>query len=82
MSLWLRPNFETQCLADSIVFKYNKQDIAQIEYNSRAMITSIYVEPDYRRQGLAKHLVALVERRTGLMATAMPPVTELGKFLF
>ena len=82
MSLWLKPDFETRYLTGSIVLVYNKQNIAQIEYNNRAMITNIHVDPDYRRQGLARYLVTLVERRTGLIATAMPPVSELGRFLF
>ena len=82
MSLWLSPDCETQYLTDSVVIKYNQQNIAQVEYNSRAMITSIYVDPDYRRQGLATYLLTLVERRTGLTVTPMPPVSELGQFLF
>lgn len=82
MSLWLSPDCQTQYLTGSIILKYKQKIIAWVEYNNRAMITSVYVEPDYRRQGLAKYLVALVERRTGLIATAMPPVTELGRLLF
>ena len=82
MSLWLSPDCVTRYLTDSIVLRYNKQDIARIEYNNRAMITNIYVDPPYRQQGLARYLVTLVERRTGLIATAMPPVSELGRFLF
>lgn len=82
MNLWLRPDFETRYLTDSIMLRYNQRNIAQVEYNSRAMITHIYVEPDYRRQGLAKYLISLVERRTGLVVTPMPPVSDLGRFLF
>ena len=82
MSLWLRPEFETLYLTGSIVLRYNKQQIALVEYNSRAMITNIFVAPDYRRRGLATHLISLVERRTGLAVIPMPPVTELGQLLF
>ena len=82
MSLWLSPECDVEYLTDSINLRYNKKTIARVEYNNRAMITNIYVDPDYRRQGLARYLVTLVERRTGLIATAMPPVSELGGFLF
>lgn len=82
MSLWLDPDCETQYLTDCISLKYNKKNIARVEYNSRAMITHIFVDTHYRRRGIAKYLLTLVERRTGLIVTPMPPVTALGRLLF
>jgi len=51
-------------------------------YNSRAEIRDIFVNVEYRRQGVGRQLIQEVERRTGLVVKPMPPVTILGKYLF
>ena len=81
--IWYRhPEFQFQYLTDSIVVQYNNSMVARIEYTDQAQIRDIFVQPEYRRQGIARYLITLMERRTGHIATPMLPVSKLGRFLF
>ena len=66
----------------SISVCYNHEMIAKLEYEPTAQIRWIWVEPKYRRQGLAKLMLAEVERRTGLIAYPLPPVSDAAQGLF
>lgn len=66
----------------SIRVCYNRETIARIEYDNTAQIRWIWVNVEYRRRGLARMMLSEVERRTGLVATPLPPVSDAAKGLF
>ena len=81
--IWYRhPELKFRYLTDSIIVEYNNDTVAYIVYTQQSKVRDIFVSPDFRRQGLARYLLGLVERRTGRVPTAMPPISELGQFLF
>jgi ribosomal protein S18 acetylase RimI-like enzyme len=61
---------------------YGDDVIASAEYESDALIRWIWVEPKYRQQGLARMMLAEIERRTGRVAHPLPPVSALAQPLF
>ena len=69
-------------VAGSIRVFYQQEMIARLEYENNALIRWIWVEPQYRRYGVAKMMLSEVERRTGLVAYPMPPVSILAQVLF
>ena len=56
--------------------------IAQTDYENDALIRWIWVKPQYRRQGLAKMMLAEIERKTSHVAHPLPPVSQLAQSLF
>lgn len=82
MIWYLDPDYIIQRLTDRMEVMYNQQVIACVEYTDLACVRDIWVDPNFRQRGIARHLVHLVERETGCMPTAMPPVTDLGRMLF
>lgn len=66
----------------SIRVCYNREMIARLEYDPTAQIRWIWVNPEYRRRGVARMMLAEVERRTGLAVTPLPPVSDLARGLF
>ena len=71
-----------ECIDGSVYVCYNDSMIAHLEYDHTAQIRWIWVDPDYRRRGLAKLMLAEVERRTRLVAHPLPPVSESARQLF
>ena len=53
-----------------------------VRYNEDAEIEYIFVQPRYRRQGLARRLISMVEEVTGKTAIPQPPISPLGQQLF
>lgn len=72
----------TEWVDGSIRIYYNNTLIARLEYDQLAQVRWIWVEPQYRRQGLAKLMLSEVERRTGLISKPLPPVSESARGLF
>ena len=66
----------------SVYASYNNVMIAQLESEPTAQIRWIWVDPQYRRQGVAKLMLTEVERRTGLIAHPLPPVSVSAQNLF
>lgn len=82
MIWYLHPDYKILHLTDRMEVVYNERVIAHVEYTEHAAIRDIWVAIDHRQKGIARHLIGLVERETGCMPTAMPPVSDLGRFLF
>ena len=82
MSLFNLTDTALECIDGSVRVCYNKQMIATLEYDSMAQIRWIWVDPEYRRQGVARRMISEVERRTGLIATPLPPVADCARGLF
>ena len=82
MIWYLNPDYTILRLTDRMEVVYNGHVIAHVEYTEQAAIRDIWVATEHRQQGIARHLIRLVEQETGCMPTAMPPVSDLGRLLF
>ena len=53
-----------------------------IRYNELAEVEYIFVNPMFRRKGLAKKLLSIVEKKTKVKPTPQDPISPLGEKLF
>lgn len=53
-----------------------------VRFNEEGEIEYIFVRRHYRRMGLGRKLVDLVERQTGKRARPLEPISPLGALLF
>jgi hypothetical protein len=65
-----------------ITFKNINTTLGFIRYNQAAEVEYIFVNPMFRRQGLAKKLLSIVEKKTKLKPTPQNPISPLGEKLF
>jgi|TARA_B100001059_G_C17778655_1_gene552780 ribosomal protein S18 acetylase RimI-like enzyme len=65
-----------------ITFKNKNTTIGFIRFNKKSEIEYIFVNPSFRRQGLAKKLLELTKKQTGKELIPQKPISPLGKKLF
>ncbi len=65
-----------------ITFKNKNTTIGFIRFNNKGEVEYIFVNPAFRKQGLAKKLLKLTKERTGKDLTPQKPISPLGKKLF
>jgi GNAT superfamily N-acetyltransferase len=65
-----------------IAFKNINTTLGFIRYNTEAEVEYIFVNPMFRRQGLAKKLLSIVEEKTKIKPTPQLPISPLGEKLF
>jgi len=65
-----------------ITFKNKNTTIGFIRFNKKSEIEYIFVNPSFRRQGLAKKLLKLTKKQTGKELIPQKPISPLGKKLF
>ena len=65
-----------------ITFKNSNTTLGFVRYNERAEVEYIFVNPIFRRNGLAKKLLKIVEGKTKIKPTPQDPISPLGKKLF
>jgi ribosomal protein S18 acetylase RimI-like enzyme len=53
-----------------------------VRYNEEAEVEYIFVNPMFRRQGLAKKLLSIVEEKMKIKPTPQDPISPLGEKLF
>ena len=53
-------------LSDGIIFKNINTVLGFIRYNEKAEVEYIFVNPMFRRKGLAKKLLNIIEKKTKL----------------
>ena len=58
--------------------KNNNTTIGFIRFNELGEIEYIFVNPLFRKQGLAKKLLKLVQEKTGKKLTLQEPISPLG----
>ena len=69
--------------SDGIVtFKNVNTTLGFVRYNEESQIEYIFVNPMFRRQGLAKKLLNIVEKKTKIKPTPKAPISPLGEKLF
>ena len=61
--------------------KNNNTTIGFIRFNELGEIEYIFVKPLFRKQGLAKKLLKLVQEKTGKKLTLQEPISPLGSKL-
>ena len=70
-------------LADGVItFKNSNTTLGFVRYNERAEVEYIFVNPMFRRNGLAKKLLKIVEEKTKIKPTPQDPISPLGEKLF
>ena len=67
---------------DVITFKNINTTLGFVRYNEEAQVEYIFVNPMFRRQGLAKKLLSIVEKKTKIKPTPQDPISPLGEKLF
>jgi ribosomal protein S18 acetylase RimI-like enzyme len=65
-----------------IIFKNINTTLGFVRYNAEAEIEYIFVNPMFRRLGLAKKLLSIVEKKTKINPTPQNPISPLGEKLF
>ena len=65
-----------------ITFKNSNTTLGFVRYNERAEVEYIFVNPMFRRNGLAKKLLKIVEEKTKIKPTPQDPISTLGEKLF
>ena len=65
-----------------ITFKNINTTVGFVRYNEAAEVEYIFVNPMFRRQGLAKKLLSIVEEKTKIKPIPQDPISPLGEKLF
>jgi GNAT superfamily N-acetyltransferase len=70
-------------LGDGVVtFKNINTTLGFARYNEEAEVEYIFVNPMFRRKGLGKKLLSIIEEKTNLKPTPQDPISPLGEKLF
>ena len=70
-------------LSDSVItFKNINTTLGFVRYNAESEVEYIFVNPIFRRQGLAKKLLSIIEEKTKIKPTPQDPISPLGEKLF
>ena len=75
-------NFDICEIDGVIIFKNKNTTIGFIRFNDKGEVEYIFVNPAFRKQGLAKKLLKLTKERIGKDLTPQKPISPLGKKLF
>ena len=65
-----------------ITFKNKNTTIGFIRFNNKGEVEYIYVNPAFRKQGMAKKLLRLTRATLGKDLIPQKPISPLGKKLF
>ena len=69
--------------ADGVItFKNINTTLGFVRYNKEAEVEYIFVNPFFRRKGLAKKLLQIVEEKTNTKPKPQDPISSLGEKLF
>ena len=70
-------------LTDGVItFKNTNTTLGFVRYNEKAEIEYIFVNPLFRRNGLAKKLLKMVKQKTNIKPKPQNPISPLGEKLF
>ena len=75
-------NYDVDLSDGVITFKNINTTLGFVRYNTEAEVEYIFVNPMFRRQGLAKKLLRIVEKNTKIKPTPQDPISPLGEKLF
>ena len=75
-------NYDIDIADGVITFKNSNTTLGFVRYNESAEVEYIFVNPMFRRNGLAKKLLKIVEEKTKIKPTPQDPISPLGEKLF
>ena len=75
-------NYDVDLSDGVITFKNINTTLGFIRYNNKAEVEYIFVNPIFRRKGLAKKLLSIVEKKTKIKPIPQEPISPLGEKLF
>ena len=75
-------NYDISISSGVVTFKNINTTLGFVRYNDVAEVEYIFVNPMFRRQGLAKKLLSIVEEKTKIKPTPQHPISPLGGKLF
>ena len=75
-------NYDISFSDGVITFKNINTTIGFVRYNEEAEVEYIFVNPIFRRKGLAKKLLSIVEEKTKIKPKPQDPIRPLGEKLF
>jgi len=82
MNNLINRNYDVDLSDGVITFKNTNTTLGFVRYNTEAEIEYIFVNPMFRRQGLAKKLLSIVEEKTKIKPKPQDPISPLGERLF
>jgi GNAT superfamily N-acetyltransferase len=65
-----------------ITFKNINTTLGFVRYNEGAEVEYIFVNPMFRRRGLAKKILSIIEEKTKIKPIPQDPISPLGERLF
>ena len=74
-------NFEIKETDGVFTFKNENTTIGFVRFNEKGEVEYIFVNPIFRKKGLAKKLLKLVQEKTGKKLIFQEPISPLGKKL-
>ena len=77
-----KSNYEISQIDGVITFKNKNTTIGFIRFNDNGEVEYIFVNPAFRKQGMAKKLLKLTRKKLGKDLTPQDPISPLGKKLF
>tara|TARA_B100001175_G_scaffold130156_1_gene110588 strand:- start:836 stop:1105 length:270 start_codon:yes stop_codon:yes gene_type:complete len=63
------------------VLRNDNTTLGFVRFNNKGEVEYIFVNPLFRKQGLAKHLLKLVKKKTGKNIILQKPISPLGSRL-
>jgi hypothetical protein len=78
----LKNIYEISHVDGVITFKNKNTTIGFIRFNENGEVEYIFVNPAFRKQGIAKKLLKLTSEKLGKNLTPQDPISPLGKKLF
>ena len=75
-------NYDVDLSDGVITFKNINTTLGFVRYNTEAEVEYIFVNPIFRRQGLAKKLLSIIEKKTKIKPKPQNSISPLGKKLF
>ena len=75
-------NYDISFSDGVVTFKNINTTLGFVRYNKEAEVEYIFVNPIFRRKGLAKKLLQIVKERTNTTPKPQDPISPLGEKLF
>jgi len=75
-------NYDISFSDGVVIFKNINTTLGFVRYNEEAEVEYIFVNPIFRRKGLAKRLLQIVEEKTMTKPKPQDPISPLGEKLF
>ena len=75
-------NYDISFSDGVVTFKNINTTLGFIRYNEKAEVEYIFVNPIFRRKGLAKKLLQIVKEKTNTKPKPQDPISPLGEKLF